>query len=160
MCHIFITIPVLYTDFYYLCSISCFCYCFQVHISMNLFVCTELRRKQNGAVAFKFEPILAVVIKYQPPKSGLLLKKIAKCCSNQECRSICVDTVLRFRHICSNSILCSKSLKNFLFEEVDDVEFFNDGLWVHKHILVLLQEVCRTLNPLIFADFNKTNGLV
>ena len=51
----------------------------------------------------------------------------------EECRSICVDTVLRFRHICSNSILCSKSLKNFLFKEVDAVEFFNDGLLVHKH---------------------------
>ena len=37
-----------------------------------------------GAVVFKFEPNLTVVT---------LVQKFVKCCSNQECCSICVDTV-------------------------------------------------------------------
>ena len=58
------------------------------------------RRRSNfrpevfGAVAFKFEPNMTVVIKYLFQKVDFLIKKIVKCRSNQECHSICIDTVV------------------------------------------------------------------
>ena len=59
-----------------------------------LWRCSNFRPEVFGAVAFKFEPNMTVVIKYLSQKVGFLVcKKIVKCRSNQECRSICVDTV-------------------------------------------------------------------
>ena len=45
-----------------------------------------------GDIAFKVEPNLTVVIKYLPQKVDFV-QKIAKCGSNQECRSIWVKAV-------------------------------------------------------------------
>ena len=39
--------------------------------------CCNFRPGFFGAVAFKFEPNLTVVIKYLPPNSGLLFKQLA-----------------------------------------------------------------------------------
>ena len=53
------------------------------------------RRRSNfrpevfGAVAFKFEPKITVIIKNFVQKVDFL----TKCCSNQDCRSICAGTV-------------------------------------------------------------------
>ena len=53
------------------------------------------RRRSNfrpgffGAVAFKFEPIMTVLIKNLAQKVDFW----ANCCSNQDCRSICAGTV-------------------------------------------------------------------
>ena len=69
---------------------------------MNLLtVSTQiLRRRSNfrpevfGAVAFKFEPKMTVVIKNFAQKVDFL----TKCCSNQDCRSIYASTVLKTIH--------------------------------------------------------------
>ena len=47
-----------------------------------------------GAVAFKFEPKMTVVIKNLTQKVDFL----TKCCSNQDCRSIYASTVLKTIH--------------------------------------------------------------
>ena len=60
------------------------------------------RRRSNfrpgffGAVAFKFEPKMTVVIKNLAQKVDFL----TKCRSNQDCRSICAGTVYTLR-ICN-----------------------------------------------------------
>ena len=46
-----------------------------------------------GAVALKFEPKMTVIIKNLAQKVDFW----AKCCSNQDCCSICADTVIDFK---------------------------------------------------------------
>ena len=52
--------------------------------------CSNFRPEFFAAVVFKFEPNMTVIIKNLAQKVDFL----AKCRSNQDCRSICADTVV------------------------------------------------------------------
>ena len=54
--------------------------------------CSNITERFFGAVALKFEPKMTVIIKNLAQKVDFW----AKCCSNQDCCSICADTVVQF----------------------------------------------------------------
>ena len=56
--------------------------------------CSNITERFFGAVALKFEPKMTVIIKNLAQKVDFW----AKCCSNQDCCSICADTVCDFKH--------------------------------------------------------------
>ena len=52
--------------------------------------CSNMTKRFFGAVALKFEPNMTVIIKNLAQKVDFWAKR----CSNQDCCSICADTVL------------------------------------------------------------------